>query len=252
MGWLQRRPTWAKVLLWLFLYWALLPAWVWSTGMRLRWKWSITLGAALVLVVVANTNNRQTPATPAAPPVAQAQSVKYQAAAQAPAITPPTAEAPAATQAPAAAQTPSPEPTQAPPTPKPQANVASYATGATARTGALAMTLDAITDPALNDYRHYAPAAGDRFVLYHVTATNVDKGEHIVDYYSFKLKTADNSVYSPYRFSLTDTYKPFRSITLSKGEISDGDIAFEIPQDAQASELKYDTGSGSSDLFWRA
>lgn len=129
------------------------------------------------------------------------------------------------------------------------ANVGQYSTGGSATSKELAMTLTTISDPYTSPNQFTQPKAGNRFVVYHVTAKDVDTRPHTVNEFSFKLKTDDNHVYDPSIVVTSDT--GFKAFNLSTGEITEGDVAFEVPQGAKIVELKYDNGIGSDDLFWR-
>ncbi|HEY7296092.1 MAG TPA: DUF4352 domain-containing protein [Dehalococcoidia bacterium] len=78
---------------------------------------------------------------------------------------------------------------------------------------------------------------------------NVDSHEHTVNEASFKIKTLDNHVYGP-GIVVTEG-SGFKAINLSAGEVTDGNVVFELPQGVEVGELRYDNGFGSDDLFWR-
>ncbi len=129
---------------------------------------------------------------------------------------------------------------------KPKYNIVLYQAGATAQTSELSLTLQTINDPWTSDNQFDQPQSGNKFIRYHVIAKDVDKRDHTVNEFSFKLTTSDSHAYDP-----TITVDGFKAFNLSAGQITEGDVVFEVPATATVKELKYDNGIGSDDLFWR-
>ena len=90
------------------------------------------------------------------------------------------------------------------------------------------------------------PQAGNQFVIFNVTVTNLNKNNWpLGNPLYFKLTTADKAVYS---YSSSTYYLGSNALTLvsntNPGETVTGQIAFEIPQSATATTLTYNDGLG--------
>jgi hypothetical protein len=87
------------------------------------------------------------------------------------------------------------------------------------------------------------PKAGDVFLIYDVTVTNLNQNSwDIGNPYYFKLSTAGGTVYE----ITTSTFLGDKALTpvsnTNPGEKVSGQIAFEVPQSAKATSLTYSDG----------
>jgi len=103
---------------------------------------------------------------------------------------------------------------------KTKANVGPYAVGGVATSKELQITLNVVTDPYTSGNQFSQPSSGNRFILIHATAKDVDSREHTVNEFSFHLKTADSHVYNP-DFVVTSGQQ-FRATALRAGEVTEG------------------------------
>ena len=128
----------------------------------------------------------------------------------------------------------------------PQSNVAIYQPGATAQTHGFAMTLQTIDDPWSDAGTATHPQQGNKFIRYHVVAKESGKGDTLVNPSDFRLTTGDNHAYGA-----SDNGAGLWPVDLLAGQVTEGDVIFEVPAGASVTNLTYNTGPLALSLVWR-
>ena len=91
------------------------------------------------------------------------------------------------------------------------------------------------------------PTAGNKYVVFDVTCTNLNqKSQTLGDPYFFKLTTSDGTVYTVSGSTFFNNGQDLKTVSnTNPGEHETGKIVFEIPQSATPKTLTYDDGINS-------
>ena len=130
-------------------------------------------------------------------------------------------------------------------------NVAPFQNGATATTKQFSITMVQILDPYQSSVQYATkPDPGSRWVAFHVMITSLAASEQSVPGESaFKVKATDNHLYATPFVNPDSAF--LHDIDLRQGEITEGNVYFQVPQEAVLAELRFDSGLGTDDLYWR-
>ena len=91
-------------------------------------------------------------------------------------------------------------------------------------------------------FKTYAPQAGDKFVGFNVTINNIAAEISNSNPHNWQLPDTSGNIYdtSTATFALPNL---FRTVNTQPGDVINGIIVFEVPQNAQLKSLTYDYGS---------
>ncbi|MGZ7132017.1 MAG: DUF4352 domain-containing protein [Halobacteriota archaeon] len=119
-------------------------------------------------------------------------------------------------------------------------------TQSTQDTNALNITYKAVSVPQKHGSGNYAgerPAAGNKYVGYNATVKNVNAKDRSVAFNFFELRDTQGGVYQHDGMTGMAGINKFGNYRTEPGDVVNGTLVFEVPQNATFKSLTYDDGA---------
>jgi hypothetical protein len=108
------------------------------------------------------------------------------------------------------------------------------------KTGAVTVSATKIGEKmVISSAARVTPLPGEKFILYNVKVKNVNEERGMVDLTFFTLFDASGSSYAIADVTTLQELNPIHHEVTSPGDMMNGTIVFQIPQDAQPTNLQY-------------
>lgn len=118
--------------------------------------------------------------------------------------------------------------------------------GGSGSSQAISVTATQTTVPS---FQSYTPKAGMKYVAYDATVKNINAKSRYIGPSNFQLRNASGGVYTVAMPTYaSDNPKELKGINSQPGDVDNGIIIFEVPQNVQLTSLTYDDGTSKVTL----